>query len=63
MTTFKNTTGSKKVEISFNPNHEKFVARFIQISNCGTHNEEDLIEMKMYKSEKTAEKWAKKQLS
>lgn len=62
MGTLKNTSGSKKVGIRFNPNHNKFVARFIQISNCGTHNQEDLIEMKMYKSEKSATKWAKKQL-
>lgn len=62
MTTLNNATGSKKVEIRFNNNHEKFVCRFIQVSNCGTHKQEDLIEMKMYKSEKTATKWAKKQL-
>lgn len=40
-----------------------FRVRFIEVVPCGTHNQERLIEMKSYSTEKRALNWAKKQVA
>jgi hypothetical protein len=53
MKTITNTTGSKAVKIT-NPSPMTFVATYVQIYQ----GEEDVIELKTFKTLKGAEKWA-----
>tara|TARA_R110000772_G_scaffold120327_5_gene226539 strand:- start:14050 stop:14244 length:195 start_codon:yes stop_codon:yes gene_type:complete len=58
MTTLRNTTGTKAVNISTDGTG-MVRAMYVQIYN----GQEQVLDSKSYKSFKTAEKWAKKQLS
>jgi hypothetical protein len=51
---------SKKKAVFITKNHGEFVAEFVQFDN--ENQREHLIEMKCYKTEKAAIKWANKQL-
>lgn len=57
MTTIKNETGTKAVNIKSN-GMGSFIALYVQIYN----NEEQVLETKTYKSVKSCEKWANKML-
>ena len=61
MKTLKSTSGKKGVNIS--KENKKFVACYVQYFNEGDLIREQLIEMKIYNSEKMAVKWANKQLN
>ena len=51
---------SKKKAVFIRRNHGKFIAAYVQIDQ--ENQREQLIEMKCYKTEKAAIKWANKQL-
>ena len=57
MTTIKNETGAKAVNIKSN-GMGSFIALYVQIYN----NEEQVLETKTYKNIKSCEKWANKML-
>ena len=57
MTTIKNETGTKAVNIKSN-GMGSFIALYVQIYN----NEEQVLETKTYKSVKSCDKWANKML-
>lgn len=63
MTTITNTTGSKKVNVVYNSNMEKFRASFVQSFFNGIENDEQLLEMKWFNTEKAALNYAKKVLA
>ena len=58
MTTLKNTSGTKAVNI-LNDASGLFRAMYVQVYN----GQEQVLDSKIYKSLKMAEKWAKKKLS
>ena len=58
MTTLSNTTGSKKVNISYN-DFNGYRCSFVQVYN----NEESIIEAKSFTTEKKALTWANKKLN
>jgi hypothetical protein len=58
MTTLKNTTGSKAVNIS-NTAPMQFIAMYVQIYN----NEQDVLQSKTFTTLKGAKKWAIKILN
>lgn len=53
-------SASKRKAVNITRNHGKFIAAYVQIDN--ENQREQLIEMKSYKTEKSAIKWANKQL-
>jgi hypothetical protein len=53
-------SASKKKAVNITRNHGKFIAEFIQFDQ--ENQREHLIEMKSYKTEKAAIKWANKNL-
>jgi hypothetical protein len=53
-------SASKKKAVNITRNHGKFIAAYVQIDQ--ENQREQLIEMKCYKTEKAAIKWANKQL-
>ena len=61
MTTLKSKSGKKGVNIS--RNQGSFIVAYVQYFNEGDQVRESLIEMKRYKSEKTATKWANNKLN
>lgn len=63
MTTLTNTTGSKKVNVVYNSNMEKFIVSFIQCFYNGIEKDEQLLEMKWFATEKAALNYAKKILA
>jgi hypothetical protein len=58
MTTLKNTTGSKAVNIS-NPSPMTFIAMYVQIYN----GEQDVLQSKTFTTLKGATKWANTKLN
>jgi hypothetical protein len=53
-------SASKKKAVNITRNHGKFIAAYVQIDQ--ENQREHLIEMKSYKTEKAAIKWANRQL-
>jgi hypothetical protein len=53
-------SASKKKAVNITRNHGKFIAAYVQIDQ--ENQREQLIEMKSYKTEKAAIKWANKNL-
>jgi hypothetical protein len=53
-------SASKKKAVFITKNHGEFIAEFVQFDN--ENQREHLIEMKCYKTEKAAIKWANKNL-
>jgi hypothetical protein len=53
-------SASKRKAVNITKNHGKFIAAYVQIDQ--ENQREQLIEMKSYSTEKSAIKWANKQL-
>lgn len=61
MKIFTSASGNKKATIVINQNAGYYV-KLVKLINTGIGVEESLIQMKSFITEKTAEKWAKKNL-